>query len=579
AAPASSQEPRHPPPDLLAEGQFIVNSTQAALRIASMVEELGGILDEMYRESGIYQYLYYLVGLNTSGPAPEPFPDLIISAIAPLPGAQQQGAQPNASRLLAWAYNESRGLDPFVMYQILFTLEQEYVRFGETVSRVYEVRNITVGYPAFVMPEGNVVPPSLAVHLDYITIASVSLDASTALARGDLESFQRASSAARVLYAVLLAVQDILEAHLNSSKVVGMWPGTAVFVLEPIGGLPRADEESLMPALAITSQGGWRPAQGGLLDYLSSRSYTSYIISRHILKPSTVYANATIYMKYTVPLNTTMKLLEAAANLTGYIASLQPLDRGLNELLAAPSPLLGQLPGGPAAPPFGAGNASNLTAPQEGGAGPRVAADLNKILGELAPSPSSLASGLLEQGLTAEAGRGLGLSVDLTRAALGVPRPSLNARPPSPLASSLRLGLHLALPRWLPWAAALAGVAAALYLSAGRLGLLGGRLRLAARMLYASLASRLARARAARRASGPVECYIAALAAVRPYAGPKGASETPREYLERALGAGLPGALRGALEAATRLYEEYRYAGRRGGGGGCPLVPGSGGGA
>ncbi|MEB3851601.1 MAG: hypothetical protein LRS49_03325, partial [Desulfurococcales archaeon] len=47
AAPASAQEPRHPPPDLLAEGQFIVNSTQAALRIASMVEELGGILDEM----------------------------------------------------------------------------------------------------------------------------------------------------------------------------------------------------------------------------------------------------------------------------------------------------------------------------------------------------------------------------------------------------------------------------------------------------------------------------------------------------------------------------------------------------
>ncbi|MEB2837309.1 MAG: DUF4129 domain-containing protein [Desulfurococcales archaeon] len=400
-------------------------------------------------------------------------------------------------------------------------------------------------------------------YLDYLTVESLLLDAATAVARRDFHSYLMVSATAASLLGLLNS-----SAHPSAP---------ATYVAVPMLEVRAAGNcsKALVDAARLLVSQGESPSMDALEGSVGSRPYAiyptggpqgppvAYIINGYeVIPPCYAVLNYTI-VQVTSTYVSAYESLEAYALLL--LASIQPLSARMERFISIRAS---------SATPLVIGNASSTSLrkpgaayPGEGGLFPSLNTSYTRILREIArrvaPSPSGMAALIsrsarespggevnLGEILSALSAGSAGFSSNLRLPTIRVPNAPLRA----PALSGSTLGSSLA--RLL----LLSGFIALLAAVAIREGL-HRSVRRSLRRLYEEVIAAVYRTAYSRGPRGPLRCYLYALSVSSRLARPKKPSETPREYLA-GVASRLPYKARKLLEAATRAYEAYRYAGR-----------------
>ncbi len=399
-------------------------------------------------------------------------------------------------------------------------------------------------------------------YLDYLTVESLLLDAATAVARRDFHSYLAISAIATRLLGLLNS-----SAHPTASAT---YMAVSMLEIKAAGNCSRA----LADAARLLLSQGESPSISTLEGDVGSRPYALYHVKAQGLPTVSVINGYEIVppcyavLNYTV-VQVTSTYVSAYESLEAYalllLASIQPLSARMEQFISIRAS---------SATPLIVGNASS-TSPTEPGATypeggvflPSLNSSYARILREIAqrvaPSPSGMAA-LISSGarespggevnlgeiLSALSEGSAGFSSNLRLPAIRVPGTPLGA----PALGGTTIGSSLARLLLLGGIAALI-VAVAIHEGVHR------SVRRSLRRLYEGVVAAVYRTAYSGDARGPLRCYLYALSVSSRLARPKKPSETPREYLAR-VASRLPYRARRLLEAATRAYEAYRYAGR-----------------
>jgi hypothetical protein len=522
ASAAASGLPRHPPPDVLGPsgGLEIISREYLIAALWKGAAALSESLETLYERSGLYSIMGGALGLDY-------FPDTMIvlnvnSSIAAHLGLDRLPGVLKVDDI--WMPKAESPLAPSEPGK-------------ENYNTTYKI-----------------------LIIDYLSVESIILDAAKALEENDSDSFQSIVLVAMLLYS----------AYMASAR----FPNTGV---EPfpisIVSIPGPCASSLGPAVyAVINNALW---DGVNLEYLKKRTYTSAFLHGTLGGESSCTLKRRTSFFWPAPATYVNAARSSAFSVLGLLARLVPLGPEMDRFILLPTPPISyQLIGsggyaGSSQRTRGGSpawqEAIHETTTQSGARSQVGLGSLNKLAGDLAPEPSSLAvriSSIAGNVSHAAGGNSVRVSAVNISSALRLARPALSsvARPfkpsiPSPLQAALSLP---GATRYLKYVFSIVLIGALAYLAL-RMEVHRALLR-SIKNIYAGM---IVGARIRNPLElDPVACYKAALRLAAVYAGPKSVSETPREYLVRA-SRRLPPRIRGALRRATRLYEDYRYAGRK----------------
>ena len=399
-------------------------------------------------------------------------------------------------------------------------------------------------------------------YLDYLSVESLLLDAATAVARRDFHSYLTISATAARLLGLL-----------NSSTHPSAWATYVALPMLEVKATGNCSKALADAAKLLVSQGE-SPSMGALEGDVASRPYlysmtrpqglpmVSVIDRYEVVPPCYVVLNYTV-VQVTSTYVSAYESLEAYALLL--LASIQPLSAKMEQFISIRASSV---------TPLALGNASSTSPAKPGAAYPGegvpfspLNSSYTRILREIAqrvvPSPSGMAA-LISHGARETPGGEVNLGEILSALSEGSTGFSSNLRLPTIRVPGAPLGapalggptIGSSLTRLLLLGVITALIAAiavheGIHRSVGR----------SLRRLYEGVVAAVYRTAYSRGTPGPLRCYLYALSVTSRLARPKKPSETPREYLAR-VASRLPYRARRLLEAATRAYEAYRYAGR-----------------